>query len=88
MNKNSYQTEVECAQIVALHKNGLLHCQISKQLNITKSSISRATTKFKNEGIYGNRKKNGGPRKTTSMKHAVAQSPTSCCKKYQIPVAS
>ena len=66
MIKNSYRTAVECAQIVALHKNGLSHCQISKQLSITKSSIQRAITKFKNEGIYGNQKKNGKPRKTTS----------------------
>ena len=65
MTKNLYHTEVECAQIVALHKNGLSHCQISKHLSITKSSIQRAITKFKNEGIYGNRKKSGRLRKTS-----------------------
>ena len=59
MTKNSYHSEIECAQIVALHKNGLSHCQISKQLSITKSSTQRAITKFKNEGIYGNQKKSG-----------------------------
>ena len=53
MTKNSYHTEVECAQIVALHKNGLLQHQISIQLSMSKSSIQRAITKFKNEGIYG-----------------------------------
>ena len=87
-DQNSYHTEVECAQIVAFHKNGLSHCQISKQLSITTSSIQRAITKFKNEGIYGNRKKSGRPRKTTSaddtsMKHTVAQSPASLCKKIR-----
>ena len=66
MTKNSYHIEVECAQFVALHKNPLSHCQISKQLSITKSSIQRAITKFKNEEIYGNRKKSGRLRKTTS----------------------
>ena len=66
MTINLYHTEVECAQIVALHKNGLSHCQISKELSITTSSIQRAITKFKNEGIYGNQKKSGRPRKTTS----------------------
>ena len=65
MTKNSYQTEVECAQIVALHKNGLSQHQIPKQLSISKSSIQRAITKLKNEEIYGNQKKSGRPRKTT-----------------------
>ena len=87
-DKNSYHTEVERAQIVALHKNGLSQRQISKQLSIGKSSIKRAVTKFKNKGIYGNRKKSGKPKKTTSrddisMKHAVARYPTSFCKKIK-----
>ena len=46
MTKNSYHTEVERGQIVALHKNGLSQRQISKQLSISKSSIERALTKF------------------------------------------
>ena len=54
MTKNSYYTEVESAQIVALHKNGLSQHQIFKHLSISKSSIRRVITKFKNEGIYGN----------------------------------
>ena len=54
MTKNSYRTELECAQIAALHNNGLSQHQISKQLSISKSSIQRAITKFKNRGIYGN----------------------------------
>ena len=54
MTKNSYQIEVERTQIAALHKNGLSQHQIFKQLSISKSSIQRATTKFKNKGIYGN----------------------------------
>ena len=88
MAKNSYYTEVERAEIVAFHKNGLSQRQLSKQLNISKSSIQRAITKFKNEGIYGNRKKNGRPRKTTSrddtsMKRAVTRSPTNSCKKIR-----
>ena len=66
MTKNSYRTEVECAQIAALHNNGLSQHQISKHLSISKSSIQRAITKFKNRGIYGNRKKSGKPRKTIS----------------------
>ena len=87
MTRNSYH-EVKCAQLVVLHKNGLSQRQISKQLCISKLSIQRAITKFKNKGIYGNRKKSGKPRKITSrddtsMKHAVAQSPTSFCKKIR-----
>ena len=88
MTKNLYHTEVERAQIVAHHKNGLSKRQISKQLSIRKSSIQRAITKFRNKEIYGNRKKSGKPRKTTSrdnisMKHAVPQSPTSFYKKIK-----
>ena len=88
MTRNSNHTEVECAKIVALHKNGLSQCQISKQLSISMSSIKKMITKFKNKGIYGNQKKSGKPRKTTSrddtsIKHAVAWSPTSFCKKIR-----
>ena len=57
MTKNSYHTEVERAQIVALQKNGLSQHQIFKQLSISKSSIQKTITKFKNFfhfGIYGN----------------------------------
>ena len=88
MTKNSYHTEAERTEIVALHKNCPSQRQISKQLSINKSSIKRAITKFKNEEIYGNRKKSGRPRKTISrddifMKHAVARSSTSSCKKIR-----
>ena len=54
MTKNLYHTEIERAQIVALYKNGLSQHQKFKQLSISKSSIQRAITKFKNEKIYGN----------------------------------
>ena len=86
MTKNSYHIEIERVIIVAFHKNGLSQRPISKQLSISKPSIQRAITKFKNERIYGNRKKSGRPRKTnsrddTSIKRAVACSSTSSCKK-------
>ena len=84
MTRNSYHTEVERAQIVVLHKNGQSQRQISKELSISKSSIQRAIAEFKTEEIYGNRKKSGRPRKKTSpddtsMKLAVARSPTNSC---------
>ena len=63
-DQNSYHIEIECAQIVVLNKIGLSQCPIFKQLSISKSSIQRAITKFKNEEIYGNRKKSDRPRKT------------------------
>ena len=86
MGKNPYTTEVKRAQIVALHKNGLSQRQISKQLSVSKSSVQRAIQKFNEEGIYGNRKRSGRPRKTTprddsTMKRIVARSPMSSCKK-------
>ena len=88
MTKNSFHTKVERAQIVVLHKNGISQRQINKELSIGKSSIQKAIAKFKTAGIYGNRKKSGRPRKTTSredtsMKVAVAWSPTSSCKKIR-----
>ena len=86
MTKNSCHIEIERAQIVALHTNGLTQRPIFKQLSVSKSSIQRAIIKFKNKKIYGNRKKSNRPRKTTSrddtsIKRAVAWSPTSSCKK-------
>ena len=86
MKKNRYHTDVERGQSVVLHKNGLSQCQISKQLGINRSSVQRAIKKFATEGIFGNRKKSGRPRKTTArediaMKRIVALSPTSSCKK-------
>ena len=57
MVKNRYHTNVERGQIVALYKNGLSQCQISKQLGINRSSVQRAINKFATEGIFGNQKK-------------------------------
>ena len=57
---NRYHTDVERAQIVAFHKNGLSQRQISKQLSINRinrSSAQRAFKKFTKEGVYENRKK-------------------------------
>ena len=86
MGKNQYHTNVEHAQIVALHKIGLSQCQISKDIGVNRSSIQKAIKKFTLEGIYGNWKKSGRPRKTTAqddntIKRIVACSPTSSCKK-------
>ena len=88
MGKNRYHTDVERAQIVALHKNGLSQCQISKQIGVNSSSVQRTIRKFNSEGIYGNRKKSGRPRKTTArdnntIKRIVARCPTSSCKKLR-----
>ena len=88
MVKNRYHTDVERSQIAVLHKNGLSQRQISKQLGINRSSVQRAIKKFAAEGIFGNRKKSGWPRKTTArdditMKRIVARSLTSSCKKVR-----
>ena len=88
MPKNRYHTEVERAQIVTLHQHGLSQRQISKDLGISRASVQRTIKKFLLEGIYGNRKKSGRPRKTSqrddhTMKKIVARSPTSSCKKIR-----
>ena len=86
MGKNLYHTDVERSQIAALHKIVLSQRQISKQIGVNRSSVQRAIKKFTSEGIYGNRKKSGRPRKTTArddntIKRIVTRSPTSSCKK-------
>ena len=43
---NSCHAQVERAQIVVLHKNGLPQRQINKELRIGKSSVQRAIAKF------------------------------------------
>ena len=57
MVKNWYHMDVERGQIVALHKNGLSQCQISKQLGINRSSVQWAIKKFATEGILSIEKK-------------------------------
>ena len=86
MGKNRYHTEIEHAQIVALHKIGLSQRQILKQIGVKRSSSQRVIKKFTSEGIYGNRKESGRPQKTTArddntIKRIVERSPTSSCKK-------
>ena len=86
MGKNQYHTDVECAQIVALHKNEWSQCHILKQIGVNRSSGQRAIKKFNSEGIYKNLKKSDRPQKTTArddntIKRIVAGFPTSSCKK-------
>ena len=57
MGKNQYHTNVECAQIVALHKIGLSQCQISKQIGVNRSSIQKAIIKS-SKVIHSKSKKN------------------------------
>ena len=61
MRKKRYHRDVERAQIVALHKNGLSQRQISKELGINRSSVQRAIKKihhgrnlWKSEKMVGN----------------------------------
>ena len=66
MNKNRYHTDVERAQIVALHKIGLLNAKFRSKLVSTSHPFKDQLKKFISEGIYGNQKKSGRPRKTTA----------------------
>ena len=77
-------TDVERAQIVALHKNGLSQRQISKELGINRSPVQKAI-KNSPQKEFMEVEKNGTPRKTTArddttMKRIVARSPSSCKK--------
>ena len=74
MGKNQCHTDVEHPQIVALHKIGLFQCQISKQIGVNRPFVQRAIKKIISEGIYGNWKKSGRPRKTTAREDNTIKS--------------
>ena len=80
MRKNRYHTDVECAQIVTLHK--FRRNLVSTGHPFKEQSKNSPRKEFKEIG------KNGRPRKTTArddttMKRIVVRSPTSYCKKLR-----
>ena len=65
MGKNEPLSEVQRAQIAALHKEGCSERLISEEMKCSKSTVHNAVVKFQNTGSYSTRKKSGRPRKTT-----------------------
>ena len=69
--KNVPLSEVQRAQIAALHKEGYSERSISEKMKCSKSAVHNAVVKFKNTGCYSTRKKFGRPRKTTPRDDAI-----------------
>ena len=72
MGKNVPLSEVERAQIVALHKEDHSERLISQKMKKSKTAVHNAMAKFRNTGTYTTAKKSGRPRKTTPRDdHAI-----------------
>ena len=88
MGKNVPLSEVQRAQIAALHKEGYSERLISEKMKCSKSAVHNAVVKFQNTGSYSTRKKSGRPRKTTPRDNPViyriaVHSPMSSADKIQ-----
>ena len=90
MGKKKSLTEVQRAQIVILHKEGVSDRQIAARLSVSKTGVHQAITKHVSEGIFCDRKRSGKPRKTSIrddnlIRRMVVCSPTSSTKKFKPP---
>ena len=65
MGKNVPLSEVQRAQIVALHKEGYSERLISEKMKCSKSAVHNAEVTFQNTGSYLTGKKSARPRKST-----------------------
>ena len=88
MGKNVPLSEVERAQIVALHKEGHSEQLISQKMKKSKTAVHNAMAKFRNTGTYTTAKKSGRPRKTTprddhAIRRIVVRSPMSSASKIR-----
>ena len=88
MGKKKSLTEVQRAQIVILHEEGVFERQIAARLSVSKTGVHQVITKHVSEGIFCDRKRSGRPRKTSIsddnlIRRMVVRSPTSSTKKLQ-----
>ena len=88
MGKNVPLSEVERAQIVALHKEGHSERLISQKMKKSKTAVHNAMAKFRNTGTYTTAKKSGRPRKTTprddhAIRRIAVRSPMSSASKIR-----
>ena len=65
MGKKKSLTEVQRAQIVILHEEGVSEGQIAARLSVSKAGVHQAITKHVSEGIFCDRKRSGRSRKTS-----------------------
>ena len=88
MGRKTALSEVERAQIVILHKEGLSEREIIKRISRSKTAVHQAIMRFKNFGSYKDKKRSGRPSKTTPrddhlIRRIVLKSPTASCKKIR-----
>ena len=86
--KKKSLSEVQRAQIVALHGQNLSERQISAQMGCSKTAVHQAIAKYQQDGFYTDKKSTGRPRVTTArednvMRRIVVRSPTSSMKKIR-----
>ena len=88
MGKKKSPSEVQRAQIVALHGQNPSERQISTQMRCSKTAVHQAIAKYQQDGSYINKKRTGRPSVTTArednvMRRIVVRSPTSSMKKIR-----
>ena len=88
MGKKKSLSEVQRAQIVALHGQNLSERLISAQMGCSKTSVHQAIAKYQEDGSYTDRKRSGRPRVSTAqednlMRRIVMRSPSSSMKKIK-----
>lgn len=81
-------SEIQRAQILILHKEGLLERKICNKVSYSKMAVHQAIIKFKNSGIYTNKKQSSRPQKMTChddnfIWQIAVQSLTCSCKKIR-----
>ena len=88
MGEKASFSDIMRGQIVVLWKGGESERRTSETLSVSKTAVHQAIVKFKNLGLYCDRKTSGRPRKTTlrddHLSHGIAvRSPTSSFKKIR-----
>ena len=71
MGKKKSLSEVQRAQIVALHGQNLSERQISAQMGCSKTAVHQAIAKYQQDGSYTDSKRTGRPRVTTAQEDNV-----------------
>ena len=88
MGKKNSLSEVQRAQIVALHGESLSERQISAQMGCSKTAVHQAIAKYQQDDFYIDKKRTGRPRVTTArednvIRRIVVRPPTSSMKKIR-----
>ena len=88
MGKKKSLSEIQRAQIVALHGQNLSERQISAQMGCSKTAVHQAIAKYQQGGSYADKKRTGRPCVTTArednvMRRTVVRSSTSLMKKIR-----